>query len=253
MKRATLPLVLLLVAGGARSQDAPAPAAPTPPAAETPPPAAEAPAPAAKTATPEDDPYLTNYKKFEHRDERAPGRGPQGRKIGFGFALGRPLGFTTKVYFTQTIGFQADIGVTYGWLGPEVDIAGHVVWHPYTILQREDFKLSTYVGGGARGAWWPLMLRGIPDQVPHCEPKPPQSPTLTSALDPRTCWRPVFLYAPQGEAFPGTLGAQGVAGLDLQLQKFPLELYVQPTATLDLFPGLSADVGFQVGARWYFF
>jgi hypothetical protein len=208
-------------------------------------------APAAAKKKPAEDPYLTNWKKFEHRDERAPGRGPMGRKIGIGAGLGRPFSVGGKIYFTQTVGFQADLGTTYSWAGPEVSLQAHVVWHPYTFFANDNLKLSAYVGGGGRFGFWPLVPLGIPAGVPVCN-----QPTVLSTTELPTitgCQRPALMWLPNGNYFPGTLGIQPVAGLDLQFQKLPLELYAQVMPTLDVFPALSGDLGLQLGARWYFF
>jgi len=61
------------------------------------------------------------------------------------------------------------------------------------------------------------------------------------------------VYLPNADSFPGSIGIQGVVGLAVHLQQVPVEIYAQPLLTVDLFPGLSADLGAQVGARWYFF
>ena len=206
------------------------------------------------------DDYLINWQKYEHRDERTPGRGPMGRKIGLGMALGRPLSAGVKVYFTQTVAFQADVGVGYSWAGPEMSAQAHVVWHPYTLLANERMKISTYVGAGGRGAFWPLLVVGIPEFVPACQ-RPIPADTVLAAVQGnpselttlRGCYRPAFLYVPGAENFPGTLGPQVMAGLDLQLNNVPMEMYVQPIATLEVFPGISADLGLQMGLRWYFY
>jgi hypothetical protein len=185
-----------------------------------------------------EDPYLTNYKLYEHRDERPAGRGPQGRKLGLGAFLGRPTGVGGKLYFTQTIALQLDLGATYSWNGPEGDVQGHLVWHFTNLLVRDSFKLSSYVGAGGRFALWPLVVTGIPQMIPACR---------------EPCRRPVYNYVPAAESFPGTLGVQGLGGLSLHLHRFPLELYAQPVVTVELFPGLSADLGAQAGVRWYVF
>lgn len=238
--------LVLFAAPVAHTQPAAAPAtAPEAAPAADAPPAAEEPAsnpetatePEASPAIPKDDPYLTNWKKFEHRDEVAAGRGPMGRKIGLGVGLGRPLTLGGKVYLGQTWGVQADIGGTYSWEGPELSVQAHIVWHPYTFVANENFKFSGYVGAGGRAGFWPLVITGSPAWVPRC-------------VDP--CRRPAFVYFGEGSV-PGTFGMQGVGGLDVQLQKFPLEFYVQGMPTVELFPGVSADLGLQLGVRWYAF
>ncbi len=255
MKRQALLLLFASVAVARAQAPAPSPAPSADPApavdgAEeaTPVPAVpDAKKPAATDAT--DDPYLTNYKKYEHRDERAPGRGPMGKKVGFGLSLGRPLGVTGKLYFTQTIGVQVDLGTTYSWWGPELSASLHVVWHPYTLFTHDQFKLSVYVGGGGRAAVWPLVVTGAPVWLPTCQ----GTFDTNENSGPNNCRRPAYNWVPGGGAFPGVMGIQGVAGLDLQFNKIPIEVYAQPLVTLDVFPGISGDLGFQVGARWYFF
>ncbi|MEW5855062.1 MAG: hypothetical protein AB2A00_40170, partial [Myxococcota bacterium] len=206
--------------------------------------------PAEKKKAEPEDPYLTNWKEYEHREERLAGRGPQGKKMGFGVGIGRPLSLTGKLYFTQTIAAQADVGVTYSWYGPEFDLQGQVIWHWQNILVRPEFKLSVYVGGGMRAAAWPLLTFGIPPWLPACQPS--TSPTANTSFTGQ-CTRPAFIYLPGAESFPGTLGLQGVGGISMFLTRFPVELYAQPLLTLEVFPGISGDVGAQVGARYYFF
>jgi hypothetical protein len=195
-----------------------------------------------------EDSLLTDYKRYEHRDERTPGRGPQGRKIGFGFSLGRPVGVGVKIFFTQTVAFQADVGVSYSWYGPELDATGQVVWHPSQLLTYDAVKVNWYIGLGARAAGWPAVVVGIPAWLPTCK-------TPSTEIDAyRECRRPALTYIPSGDTFPGTLGITApVVGISLQLQALPLELFGQAAPVIELFPALSADVTFQLGARWYFF
>lgn len=162
---------------------------------------------------------------------------PAGKVIGVGLQLGFPTGITAKVMAGGNLGFVFGAGLGVGWvLGPALSLHADSVWHPFILLQSEDFQFSWYIGGGGWLGFNPL------------EAFPGGGLLGNSAL--YSGWK--YLAAYRLHTYGVSAGLRLPLGLSLALNGLPIEVYGDLVPSLLLFPALGLGLGADVGVRLYF-
>jgi len=142
------------------------------------------------------------------------------KKFGIGGMLGAPSGLSMKYYFSPKHALDVGVGVGF-WGGAalytHVDYKFHIM-----LTQASAFDLPFYFGVGAKLSLW------FTDH-PHS-------------------------YWGDNRARDGRLGfgVRVPVGIAFNLNKLPLDIFVEVVPGVGLFPGIGAFVDGAVGVRYYF-
>ena len=151
---------------------------------------------------------------------------PQGRTIGIGLQLGYPTALTLKYMLRADQGIVAGVG---GFSGFAYDVAAfslHVdyLYHPHVLTRGEAFVVTWYVGIGGN-----LIIFDNARQRSF----------LPGA---NYYYYPTYIW----------LAARVPLGISLSMTQQPIEIYLEATPHVLLFPGLSFGLGAAIGVRFYF-
>lgn len=151
---------------------------------------------------------------------------PQGRALGIGLQLGYPTVLTLKYMLRADRGLVGGIG---GFSGFAYDVGafslhGDYVYHPHVLARGETFVVTWYVGGGAS-----VVIFNNPRQRSFL-------PGISYFYYPTTVW----------------LAGRVPLGVTLAMEQQPMEIYLEATPMVLVFPGFSFGLGASIGARFYF-
>ena len=155
------------------------------------------------------------------------GRGvsPMGKQIGVGIQLGFPTALSLKYMLGPDTAVAAGIGAGSGFFfDPLLSLHADYLWHPNLLARGKGLRLSWFVGIGG----WVLLDNG-------------RSP-VPIVRGVRWFLGPSFVYA----------AARVPIGLNLALNKLPLEFSLDVTPSLLVVPELAFGMGLTLGARFYF-
>lgn len=150
---------------------------------------------------------------------------PQLSGVGLGLQVGFPTALTLKLGKAQQDGFAFGLGAgfSYDRFFPFLSIHGEYQLHLFTLVRTGDLALTGYF---APGLWLGFFGSG------------------------RYGFYNGFLYGP---ALPFSLGVRGTLGLSMTFTKAaPVELYLELTPALFVFPGFDPGMGWSLGFRYYF-
>jgi hypothetical protein len=153
----------------------------------------------------------------------AAGVAPMGMQFGLGLQGGSPSAITFKYMLASDQGVVGGLGAGFDSLFLTLgSLHLDYLWHPYIFLRTPPFKLSFYVGGGL---WFLFSDR-------------------------------VFRFVGNTAGFVNSSVAVGLRvpfGLSLALNRLPIEVYLEATPSIFMFP---VAFGFlpagTLGARIYF-
>ncbi len=150
---------------------------------------------------------------------------PQGRQFGIGLELGYPVALTIKYMLKPDQGIAAGLGAFSGFVYNHSSVTIYVdyVYHPHVITSGEAFALTWYVGGGGQVI--------INDRF-------------------STPWVPGILYTGYGYGSVW-FAARVPIGANLTLTQAPIEVFLEATPSVLVFPVLSFGVGGAIGMRFY--
>jgi hypothetical protein len=160
---------------------------------------------------------------------------PVGNEVfGIGLQLGDPAGLTIKILPTEVFGFQAFVGGG-GWHANyyynAMFITGiDVIFHPVTFHEWNTCALNLTLGAGAALGVFRGWYDGNPANYPYS------------------------YYYYDGQTY-ATMFIKFVTGVNLWFKKFPLEVFVELSPSIQLFR--PDPVAFHMfwtvaGARWWF-
>ena len=151
---------------------------------------------------------------------------PQGRQFGIGLMLGYPVALTIKYMLKPDQGIAAGLGAFSGFIYDRGSVTVFVdyVYHPHLLTAGEAFALTWYIGGGGQVI--------INDRY--------SSPYVRGVL------YPGFNY---GSQF--WLAARVPIGVNLALAQAPLEVFLEASPSILVFPALSFGIGASIGLRFY--
>ncbi|MDY0004034.1 MAG: DUF3996 domain-containing protein [Polyangia bacterium] len=142
------------------------------------------------------------------------------RKIGIGGMLGAPTGLSLKVYFNPRHALDFGLGVGY-WGGATVLVHGDYKLH-FPLVRAPDFDLPLYFGVGAKLTLW------------------------FTDHDHRYwgSWGGHDGYVGVGIRVP--------VGIAFNLNRIPLDFFLEVVPGVGLFPGIGFFVDGAIGVRYYF-
>lgn len=146
--------------------------------------------------------------------------------IGLGLQLGFPTALTLKLGAPQRDGLVFGLGAGFGYGGfAWFSITGEYQLHLVTLVSNPTLSLTGYF-----------------------------SPGLWLALSSYNNGRYFGFY--NGNAYavgiPIGLGVRGTFGLSMLFQAAPVELYLELTPAIFVFPGFDPGLGWSLGFRYYF-
>ena len=145
--------------------------------------------------------------------------------VGLGIQLGMPTALTLKLGGAHENGFAFGLGAGFGYgraFLPSLSLHGDYQLHLATLVRNGDLSLTGYV---APGLWLVLFGTGYGFY---------NGPA----------------YAP-GINFAG-LGVRLSLGLSMAFSAAPIELYLELTPAVFVFPGFDAGIGWTFGFRYFF-
>jgi hypothetical protein len=150
---------------------------------------------------------------------------PQGRSFGVGLQLGYPTALTLKYMLRADRGLVGGVG---GFSGFAYDVGAfsvHVdyVYHPQVLTRGDTFVVTWYVGGGAN-----VVIFSNARQRSFL-------PGVSYFYYPTTVW----------------LAGRVPLGVTLAMEQQPVEIYLEATPMVLVFPGFSFGLGASIGARFY--
>lgn len=150
---------------------------------------------------------------------------PQGRQFGIGLELGYPVALTIKYMLQPDQGIAAGLGAFSGFVynHSSVTIFVDYVYHPHLLTTGEAFALTWYVGGGGQVI--------INDRF-------------------STPWVPGIMYTGYGYGSVW-FAARVPIGVSLTLAQAPIEVFLEASPSVLVFPVLSFGVGGAIGMRFY--
>jgi hypothetical protein len=155
----------------------------------------------------------------------AAGPPPQLSGVGLGLQVGFPTSITLKIGAAQVDGLLFGLGAGFGYgrnFLPWLSLHGEYQLHLATLVRNGTLSLTGYFSPGLWLALFGNGRYGIYDG---------------------------YLYAP---GVPFGLGVRGTFGLSMLFAQAPVELYLELTPTLFVFPGLDPGLGWSLGFRYYF-
>ena len=142
------------------------------------------------------------------------------KKFGIGGMLGAPTGLSLKYYFNQRHALDFGLGIGF-WGGATLYLHGDYKFH-FMLTKASHFDLPLYIGVGAKLTVW------FTDHD-------------------HTYWG-------DNDAHGGYLGfgIRVPIGVSFNLNKLPLDVFLEIVPGVGLFPGIGAFVDGAVGVRYYF-
>ncbi len=142
------------------------------------------------------------------------------KKFGIGGMLGAPTGLSLKYYFSPKHALDFGVGVGF-WGGATLYVHGDYKYH-IMLTQHSAFDLPLYFGVGAKLTIW-------------------------FAGDHHGYWGDSHRH--DGHA---GFGIRVPIGISFNLNKLPLDVFLEIVPGLGLFPGIGAFVDGAIGVRYYF-
>ena len=151
---------------------------------------------------------------------------PQGRPFGVGLQLGYPTALTIKYMLRADQGVAAGIGGFSGFAYDAGAFSLHVdyLYHPHVLTSGEAFVATLFIGVGAN-----ITVFNNARQRAFL-------PGVNYFFYPTSTW----------------LGVRVPMGVSLAMRQQPIEIYLEATPQLLIFPGVSFGLGAALGARFYF-
>lgn len=148
--------------------------------------------------------------------------------IGIGLQLGFPTAITLKIGAAQRDGLVFGLGAGFGYYGnyaPWFSLTGEYQLHLVTLVSNPSLSLTGYF-----------------------------SPGLWLAITPYGNGRFFGVYSgnPYFGNFPLGLGVRATFGLSMLFTAAPIELYLELTPAIFVFPGFDPGLGATLGFRYYF-
>jgi hypothetical protein len=155
---------------------------------------------------------------------------PMGRQFGIGLQVGYPTALSLKYMLTGDQGIQGGVGIfgyqcgrNFGFCTYGFALHADYLWHAAVLASPPPFVLSFYIGGGAQ-----LGFGGYAGPF----------------------------YTPFGSYVAGagyfSLAARVPFGLSMALTQIPIEIFLEVTPTLIIFPPLGFTFAPSLGFRFYF-
>ena len=142
------------------------------------------------------------------------------KKFGIGGMLGAPTGLSLKYYFTPKHALDFGVGIGF-WGGATLYVHGDYKFH-IMLTQHSAFDLPLYIGVGAKLTIW------FTDHDHHY-------------------WGDTGRHG----GYAG-FGIRVPVGISFNLNKLPLDVFLEIVPGLGLFPGIGAFVDGAIGVRYYF-
>jgi hypothetical protein len=140
------------------------------------------------------------------------------RPFGLGVVVGEPTGLSAKLYLSARNAVDAVLAFdTYGDRSGWVYLHATYLWHPSLITSATGVDVGWHVGVGgfvSSGRWG---------------------------------W-----YDDEGWAYDDAVGIRAPIGLDVDLTAAPVQFFGDVAVHVGVFPGTYVDLGFGIGARYYF-
>lgn len=146
--------------------------------------------------------------------------------IGLGLQLGFPTAITLKIGAAQRDGLVFGLGAGFGYNGfaPWFSLTGEYQLHLVTLVSNPSLSLTFYF---SPGLWLALSPYGNAGYFG-------------------------FYNRPYFNNFPLALGVRASFGLSMLFTAAPIELYLELTPAIFVFPGFDPGVGWSLGFRYYF-
>jgi hypothetical protein len=145
--------------------------------------------------------------------------------VGIGLQVGFPTALTLKIGGAHDNGLAFGVGAGFGYRDflPSLSLHGDYQLHLATLVRNGDLSLTGYVGPGL---WLALFGAG-------------------------------YGFGYFGQAYyPGFtffgIGVRCSLGLSMAFSMAPIELYLELTPAVFIFPGLDPGLGWSLGFRYYF-
>ncbi len=143
--------------------------------------------------------------------------------VGMGLQAGFPSALTLKIGKAHDNGLAFGIGAGFGYRNflPSLSLHGDYQLHLATLVRTGDLALTAYVGPGL---WLALFGTGY-------------------GVFNQPVYAPITFFG---------VGVRMSLGLSMALSMAPLELYLELTPTVFVFPALDPGLGWSLGFRYYF-
>jgi hypothetical protein len=143
-----------------------------------------------------------------------------GRDFGLGVTLGAPSGLSLEFFLNPKHAINVAVGSGF-YGGHALQVHVDYQWYVAKLTQTSAFELPLYIGLGGRFNFW------YSESDHHY-------------------WG--------GDKHNGRIGAglRVPIGIDFQLNKVPLDIFVEVVPGLGVFPGVGVFVDGAVGVRYYF-
>lgn len=140
------------------------------------------------------------------------------RKFGLGGMLGAPNGLSMKYYLGQK--HALDFGAGFGWWGAAIYVHADYLFH-IELTKTEHFDLPLYIGVGPKLTVW------FSDH------------------------HPAYWGGKKKDGHLG-IGVRVPIGIAFNLNKVPLDVFLEVVPGVGFFPGVGAYLDGAVGVRYYF-
>lgn len=146
--------------------------------------------------------------------------------VGLGIQLGFPTAVTLKLGKAHDNNFAFGLGAGFGYRSflPSLSVHGDYQLHLVTLIKNSDLSITGYI---APGLWLAFFGSGG-----------------YGFFDSR-------LYVPGYLNFVG-VGARLSFGASVLVSRAPVEIYLELTPAVFVFPAIDPAVGFSLGFRYYF-